>query len=268
MSSSGQTPPKRTGKTAGPDPRVPRRRGSDRWEGHRQERRRQMAEAAVRAIRRLGPRVSMDDIAAEAGVSKPIVYRQFEHKADLYLLIARQTADRLLVELSAELEGDHEPQAHVAAVIDAYLRFIEAEPQLYRFLVSRAFLDTPLHADPVTDFASAVGLAVGRQIGERLRAAGLDSGGAEAWGYGLVGYVERAAAWWLDRQTMSREALRDYLSALVWNGFAGLLAGADQPRGPAADAAAPDAGVPDTPVPDAGGRGRLRPVPGRREELA
>jgi hypothetical protein len=66
-------------------------------------------------------------------------------------------------------------------------------------------------------------------IGERLRALGLDSGGAEAWAQGLVGMVQSAGDWWLERRTMSRAALTDYLTTLIWGGVSGVLAMADAP---------------------------------------
>ena len=57
-------------------------------------------------------------------------------------------------------------------------------------------------------------------VGEQLRAAGVDSGAAEPWAYGLVGMVHLAGDWWLDRQPMPRARLVEYLTTLVWDGLA------------------------------------------------
>jgi AcrR family transcriptional regulator len=213
-----------------------------RWAEHRAVRRAQMVEAAVSAIRRQGPGVGMDDIAAEAGVSKPILYRNFTDKTDLYLAVGRWGADRLVAQIAAELDHPRAPRDHLAAVIDVYLAFIEADPDLYRFVVQHRLADRPIEHDPVADYSATVAAHLSRVLGERLRGLGLDSGGAEAWGHGLVGLVQAAGDWWLERKSMPRAALTEYLTTLVWGGFVGMFAAAGvAPDGPGLWAVSGDA---------------------------
>ncbi|MGH3547151.1 MAG: TetR/AcrR family transcriptional regulator [Pseudonocardiaceae bacterium] len=61
----------------------PVRRSPASRSGHREQRRAALVQAAMRAIRQHGPDVAMDDIATEAGVSKPILYRHFLDKGGL-----------------------------------------------------------------------------------------------------------------------------------------------------------------------------------------
>ena len=69
----------------------------------------------------------------------------------------------------------------------------------------------------------------------RLRAVGLDSGPAEPWAYGLVGFVTAVGDWWMSRgRPMSRAALTEYVATLMWQGFDGIRAAADIPGGLAA----------------------------------
>jgi hypothetical protein len=56
----------------------------------------------------------------------------------------------------------------------------------------------------------------------------MDAGGTEAWAYGLAGMVYTAGDWWLQRRTMSRAALTDYLTSLIWGGLAGVLGPAEK----------------------------------------
>lgn len=209
-----------------PGPVEPRREDGRkrRWRAHREARRAQMVESAVRAIHQYGTNVSMEDIAAEAGVSKPVLYRHFTDQADLYVAVGQQAAETLVAEITAELEHTREPRAHVAAVIDTYLRAIERDPDLYRFVTRRSFADRPVESDPVTDYGTLVATELTRVFGERLREAGVDSGGAEPWGRGIVGLVQSAGDWWLDNRSMSRASLTEYLTLLIWNGFSGILA--------------------------------------------
>jgi hypothetical protein len=60
-------------------------------------------------------------------------------------------------------------------------------------------------------------------VGEQLRSAGRDSGGAEPIAHGIVGMVHSAADWWLDHQTMPRRRLVEYLADLLWSGTAAFV---------------------------------------------
>ena len=167
---------------------------------------------------------ALKDIATEAGVTKPVLYRHFTDQAELYLAVGQRVADTLLRTLQAELEHGREPRAHLAAVIDTYLGAIEAEPELYRFVTRRSFADRPVGRDLVADYTTLIAAGVSRVLGERLRAAGFDPDPAGPWGHGLVGWVQAAGDWWLDRPGMSRAALTEQLTTLVWNGLALALA--------------------------------------------
>jgi AcrR family transcriptional regulator len=62
----------------------------------RAERRELLLAAATRAFARYGfAATSLDDVAREAGVSKVILYRHFESKADLYRAVLRRSEARL-----------------------------------------------------------------------------------------------------------------------------------------------------------------------------
>jgi hypothetical protein len=43
------------------------------------------------------------------------------------------------------------------------------------------------------------------------------------WAQGLVGLVQSAGDWWLERRTMSRDALTGYLTSIIWGGLAEVL---------------------------------------------
>jgi AcrR family transcriptional regulator len=181
-------------------------------------RREELLAGAIRVIRRDGPLASMDAIAAEAGVTKPIVYRHFGDRDGLTQAIAEQFAGELFEELRGALAADAEPDAVLRATIDAYLSFIERDPQIYRFVVQSP---PPPGSDGLTlaGFVRQVGQEVSIVLGERMRQLGADSGAAEPWAFGLVGMVHLAGDWWLERRSMPRARLVDYLTALVWNGM-------------------------------------------------
>src|SRR6185503_13694774 len=84
-------------------------------------RRAQLLDAADRAIQRDGPDVSMAAIAAEAGVTKPIVYRHFGDKAGLYRALAERHTDELLASIRTALTSPAGLRARAEGAVDAYL---------------------------------------------------------------------------------------------------------------------------------------------------
>jgi AcrR family transcriptional regulator len=202
------------------------RRG--RWAGHREQRRAELTAAAIEAIRELGPEVGMDAIAAHAGVSKPVLYRYFADKSELWLAVGRQAATLVLDAIVPAVAAVREERDAIAAAIDAYLGHIAADPNLYQFVVHQP--EIARGRDVVADVVDTVASGLARLFGDRLRARELDSGAALPWAYGVVGYVQSAGDWWLrQQQPISREALSDYLSSFLWGGVAGIAQAADVP---------------------------------------
>ena len=207
------------------------RRG--RWAGHREQRRAELTDAAIEAIRRLGPDVGMDAIAAHAGVSKPVLYRYFADKSQLWLAVGQRASAMVLDAIVPAVAAVREDRAAIGAAVDAYLGHIAADTNLYRFVVHQPEISR--HRDVVTDVVDTVASGLARILGDRLRARGLDSGAALPWSYGVVGYVQAVGDWWLrQQQPISREALGDYLTTFLWSGVAGIRHAADVPGGLAA----------------------------------
>jgi AcrR family transcriptional regulator len=192
----------------------------------RAEKRAFILDVAERVVEEHGPRASINQIAAEAGIAKPVLYRHFGDKGGLYQALAERYVRALMEDLRSALRSAEQPRERVAATIDAYLSFVERHPEPYEFLMHRAVTEGPEAQATVADFIRQVAAEVAVELGEELRGAGLDSGAAEPWAHGMVGMVQLAGDWWLRSRTMPRERLVEYLTALVWQGFSGL--GADQ----------------------------------------
>ena len=202
-------------------------RRSTRWDAHRQARRAELVEVTLAAIRRHGPSVGMDEVAATAGTSKTVLYRHFADKTQLYLAVCARVADTLLGQLHAVIRPDGEPRAMLAAGIDVYLQLIESDPEVYRFVVRHPALDRPVDGDPVAGLVQLIGDQVAAVLDAPLRRAGLDSAVALPWGHGLIGLVRAAADPWLDgRAALSRAELTQHLTDLVWAGLASLFSAA------------------------------------------
>jgi AcrR family transcriptional regulator len=214
-----------------------------RWTAHRRQRRQELIHAALDAFARHGPEVDMDQVAAAAGVSKPVLYRYFADKAELWLAAGEHVAQLVVEEVTPAVAqvregggpnglggGSFVERSLIAATVDAYLGAIESRPGLYRFLMHHSGLSGGHNL--VAKASGKVAVELSRVIGDRLRALGLDAGPAEPWAYGLVGLVTAVGDWWLERgRPMTRAALTDYVTTLMWQGFDGVRASADIPGG-------------------------------------
>jgi AcrR family transcriptional regulator len=201
--------PERTGRVG--RPRGPRR--------SRDERRSELLDAAERAIRRIGPQASMDELAAEAGITKPILYSLFGDKAGLAAALAQRVAAVLGGAIADALSAVNDPRSAVSSTIGTFCSFIESEQALYRFLVQTTMRqpDKEARVRPVANF----GHQVAEALRYGLRAVGEDESAAEPWSYAIVGMTLTAGEWWLERRTMTREDLVQYLTKLLWGGLAG-----------------------------------------------
>ena len=161
----------------------------------------------------------MDRMAAEAGVTKPILYRHFGDRAGLVTAIGEHAFEQVSAALDTALHADVTPRQMVLSTIDAYLQFIESDQDVYRFLVHRAGREGADAGTMLNEYISRAGRQVAMVLGEGLRAAGRDSGPAEPWAFGIVGMVHSAGDWWMDRKTMPRARLAEYLTTLIYDGL-------------------------------------------------
>jgi AcrR family transcriptional regulator len=192
---------------------------ADVRDDRRAERRTQLLDAAVDAIREIGPNVTMEQLANAGGVTKPILYRHFGDRDGLIQAIARRFSRDLLTLITTALTAHSNDRDLLHATVDSYVGFIERDPNLYRFMMQQQ----RERLDGIASMTSLVDLVAGQVADvarERLRQAGRDTAPAVPWAYGLVGLVHQAGDWWVADQTMSRETLVDYLVSLLWDGLA------------------------------------------------
>ena len=186
-----------------------------RWDAHRDQRHAELVLAAVRAIDQHGPDVTIADIAAEAGVSKPVLYRYFTDKDQLHAAVGRWGAQEVLSGMLPALRSNAPVQQRVAQAVDAYLTTLEEHPQVFLLLVRHR------GSDPLADGKAAIAAAFTRFLGDTLRELNVDAAGAEPWAEGLLGLGLSTGEWWLERQTMSKAAVGGYLTAFIWHALEG-----------------------------------------------
>jgi AcrR family transcriptional regulator len=210
-------------------PGLRRDRRDSRWDDHRRARREQLVEATLAAVGKHGAGVGMDEIAAEAGTSKTVVYRHFTDRSGLYVAVCNRVAELLLPKLREAMASSDHPRQMLAAAVETYLAFIEADPELYRFVVHQGAVDHPVDGDPMTSLSGLVGEQAAALVRAALVRAGRDPAAAAPWGHGVVGLVRAAADWWLQAERpMLRSELAAHLTDLAWAGLSGVVTQEEQ----------------------------------------
>jgi AcrR family transcriptional regulator len=183
------------------------------------ERRAGLLEAADRVVQREGSAATMNVIAAEAGITKPILYRHFGDKSGLYRALAARHIEELLARLREALLTRGGLAARTRATVDAYLASIEERPQIYRFLVERAAVEEPDVRGDVEGFVRRFGdeLAVG--IRNEPSLSGISEARAAVWAHGIAGMVQGVGDWWLDHPEVPRASVVEELTGLLVAGF-------------------------------------------------
>ena len=201
-----------------------RDRRDSRWDEHRRTRREQLVQATLAAVGRHGAGVGMEEIAAEAGTSKTVVYRHFADRTELHAAVCSRVAEQLLPKLRAAMQSSEHPRQMISAAIETYLAFLEADPELYRFVVSPQGHSGHFGpSDPITSLSALVGDQAAALTATALERAGHDPAAAAPWGHGLVGLVRAAADWWLQAgRPMLRTDLAAHLTDLAWAGLSGV----------------------------------------------
>ncbi|MFI1393871.1 TetR family transcriptional regulator [Streptomyces sp. NPDC020681] len=189
------------------------------------QRRRELLEAADRVVLRDGPQASMNAIAAEAGITKPILYRHFGDKGGLYRALAKRHTDALLASLRVAVDAPADRRERVEATLDTYLAAIEARPQVYRFLMHPAEdvqqpesgFDVGRHSAPLL---RRLGEELAKVIYDRVDLGPDGEQLARVWGHGMVGMMHAAGDWWLGERPCSRAELVRSLADLLWGRLA------------------------------------------------
>lgn len=182
------------------------------------ERRALIVEAAGRLFGERGyERTRLDEIAAAAGVTKPIVYRHFDSKRALYLaLLDRHRED--LSGFVAAMPAEGTPEQRLRAVLEVWLDYVQARSYAWKML----FRDTgggpeiaarrrEVHAEARAVLAELIGSLAATPVPPR-EVEPL----AELMSMGMAAVV----LWWIEDAAVSREAVLEALTT-AWTRLLG-----------------------------------------------
>ncbi len=164
---------------------------------------------------------SVEEIAARAEVSKPVVYEHFGGKEGLYAVVVDREVRSLLDTVTASLTAGRAHELVEQAAL-ALLDYIESSSDGFRILVR----DSPVGSSSGSfiSILSDVGTRVEHILAEEFKRRGLDPKNAPMYAQMLVGMVALTGQWWLDARRPKKQDVAAHLVNLAWNGLAGLEA--------------------------------------------
>lgn len=92
---------------------------ASRWAGHRERRREEIVERAVAVIDSEGADAPVESIARACGVTRQVLYRQFDHRHDLDVAVADRIVSMLLDHVIVRMTTDDGVEAGLRGTIDA-----------------------------------------------------------------------------------------------------------------------------------------------------
>jgi len=165
---------------------------------------------------------SVEEIAANAKVSKPVVYEHFGGKEGLYAVVVDREIRTLLDGITDALRAETTPRGLLEAAALALLDYVEGSADGFRILVrdSPAGQSTGSFASLISDVATQVE----HLLAAEFRSRKLDPKTAPLYAQMLVGMVALTGQWWLDSRKFKKADVGAHLVNLAWNGLSGLEA--------------------------------------------
>jgi len=163
---------------------------------------------------------TVEEIAAKAGVSKPVVYEHFGGKEGLYAVVVDREIRSLLDGMTGALSSDGHARVLLEQAALALLDYVETSTDGFRILVrdSPAGQSTGSFASLLSDVASQVEHILAAEFKHQK----LDPKTAPIYAQMLVGMVALTGQWWMDSRKFKKEDVAAHLVNLAWNGLSGI----------------------------------------------
>lgn len=174
-------------------------------------------DAAERAIRRDGAGVSLEAIAIEAGVTKPIVYARVGGRSEVANALAERLADRMIAAAGAAVAGRPYSREMLASLIESNLLTVASHRELFLYVTGGTSEESPTRTLYLAERSTA---PLAAQLARWRTHHGLDPAVAVPWSYAVIGMLQLVSLWWIEEAAGPAAQLADHLAELLWSGFA------------------------------------------------
>ncbi len=165
--------------------------------------------------------VTMDEVAAAVGVTKPLLYNYFGNKERLFLACLAEAAERLESTVLAAVNATSSPDQALREGLRAFFDFVSQDRKTWRVLYDEALPSESEVGKQLTAYRSRitdlVAAAVGAQLpAERRERAQVE---VEALSTALLGAAESLAHWWLRTEAIPASEAAELLIKTVEPGL-------------------------------------------------
>ena len=161
--------------------------------------------------------VSMEDIAREADVSRPIVYNHFETKEGAYIACVKRAQEEYDKKLLASVDSSASAKDQLAAGADFFFRVIERDPRRWILLSSSSSVLPAAHAAELEAVRFATIESIRRLLSQAAPHA--PKRRIEACAHAVSGVGERLGRWWLANPKMRRRDMVAHYTEILWAGL-------------------------------------------------
>jgi AcrR family transcriptional regulator len=165
--------------------------------------------------------VTMDEVAAEVGVTKPLLYNYFGNKERLYVACMERSGDALFATIGAAVGDSASPGDALNAGLRAFFAFLDADRAAWAVLFDETLPQSGEVADRIADYRGRIvdlvaGSLVAQLRSKRRSAARTD---VEALSAALLGAAEALARWWLRTEAVSAQEAAELLISTIEPGL-------------------------------------------------
>jgi AcrR family transcriptional regulator len=159
---------------------------------------------------------SVEEIAARAKVSKPIVYEHFGGKEGLYAVLVDREMDFVVTRIAAAI-SEGTPRERVERAVLAFLTYVRDHPD--GFVVLSRDAPVRLAHGGMSSLLNDVAERVADVFATTFKKAGYDAKSAPIYAHALVGMVTFVGQWWTETRKPPVEEVASHIAALAWMGL-------------------------------------------------
>jgi AcrR family transcriptional regulator len=159
---------------------------------------------------------SMEEVAREAGVTKPVVYEHFGGKEGLYAVVLDREIAALVERVSHGI-AQGGPRERFQGAVAAFLRYVEDHPDGFAVLTR----DPPREEmrSGVTQVVTNLSERVGSVFAQEMKKLGFNPKTSALYANGLIGMVTQVGHWWVENPSMPVDDVARHVVALGWMGL-------------------------------------------------
>src|SRR6201985_2896021 len=165
--------------------------------------------------------VTMDEIAAAVGVTKPLLYNYFGNKERLYIACMERAGDSLTKTVGAAIAGTASPGDALGAGVRAFFAFLDSDRAAWAVLFDETLPVGGEVADRVASYRGQIVELVSSSLLAQVREGRRDATRVEieALSTALLGAAEELARWWLRTEAISAGEAAELLISTVEPGI-------------------------------------------------